>query len=294
MNKLLKELSEMRSRIEEDLHGRSIEQFLKEKKEYEENKENLIRLQQSPASIEGIKKEEELEQLRNEEKETRRRLDELLVKAGSTDLKDLKKRVNTLATVREEAQRMKQEIDFLSGDYEPIEAIRIMRKKIDQLHQSLESGEKAETMAASAKERDELVKDPLHRFYVEGREIIKRVTGGKIREFAPEFIDGKYKFKVLYENAWCDLELISPRQKRVFLLILRMLLARLHAPVVRFPYIINNVVGGLDLEESAEKVELFLIINELLAGAQVIYLADEGERRIIEENQAINKEIIKI
>lgn len=294
MNKLLKELSEMRSRIEEDLHGRSIEQFLKEKKEYEENKENLIRLQQSPASIEGIKKEEELEQLRNEEKETRRRLDELLVKAGSTDLKDLKKRVNTLATVREEAQRMKQEIDFLSGDYEPIEAIRIMRKKIDQLHQSLESGEKAETMAASAKERDELVKDPLHRFYVEGSEIIKRVTGGKIREFAPEFIDGKYKFKVLYENAWCDLELISPRQKRVFLLILRMLLARLHAPVVRFPYIINNVVGGLDLEESAEKVELFLIINELLAGAQVIYLADEGERRIIEENQAINKEIIKI
>ena len=77
-------------------------------------------------------------------------------------------------------------------------------------------------------------------------------------------------------------------------MILRMLLARLHAPVVRFPYIINNVVGGLDLEESAEKVELFLIINELLAGAQVIYLADEGERRIIEENQAINKEIIKI
>lgn len=292
MNKLLKELSEMRFRIEEDLHGRTIEQFLKEKKEYEENKENLIKLQQSPANIEGMEKEDELEQLKNEEKETRRKLDELLIKAGSTDLMDLKKRVNTLAALKEEAQRMKQEIHFLSGDYEPIEAIRIMREKIDQLRQSLEKKEKTETLAAIAKEQDELVKDPLLRFYAEGSEILSRVTGGKIREFTPEFIDGKYRFQVLYENAWCDLELINPRHKKVFLLILRMLLARLYAPVARFPYIINNVVGRMDLEESAEKVELLSTINELLWEAQVIYLADETERRIIEENQAIKKEII--
>lgn len=294
MNRLLKELSEMRSKIEEDLHGRSIDQFLKEKKEYEENKENFIKLQQSPANIEGMKKEEELDQLKNEEKETRRKLDELLVKASSTDLKDLKKQVNTLATLREEMQRMKQEIHLLSGDYEPIDAIRIMREKIDQLRQSLEIEEKAETMVALEKERDELVKDPLLRFYVEGSEIIKRVTRGKIKEFTPEFIDGKYRFQVLYENAWCALELISPRDRKVFLLILRLLLARLHAPVVRFPYIINSVVGNLDLEESAEKVELFAIINELFLESQVIYLADKTERQIIEKNQVISKDIIEL
>lgn len=294
MNELLKELSEMRSEIEDQLHNRSIDQYLKENKEYEENKENLIKLQQSPANIEGLDKEDELKKIINEEKETRRRLDELLIKANSTDLTSLKKKVNTLAALRERLQATEREMHLLSGDYEPMEAIGIMREKIDHLRQSLENAEKVQAMVDLEKDRDELEEDPILRFYIEGSVILKRVTGGKISEFTPEFIDGKFRFQVLYEKAWCAEELLSPRYRKVFLLILRMLLAKLHAPVVRFPYLINNVVGNLDLEESVGKAELFSIINKHFSGAQVIYLADEVEKQILQAEEEISKNIIEL
>lgn len=294
MNELLKELSEMRSEIEDHLHNRSIDQYLKENKEYRENKENLIKLQQSPANIEGLNKEEELKKLINEEKETRRRLDELLIKADSSDLTSLKKKVNALAALRERLQATEREMLLLSGDYEPMEAIGIMREKIDHLRQSLENAEKAQAMVALENDQNELAEDPTLRFYVEGSEILKKVTRGKISEFTPEFIDGRFRFQVLYEKAWCAEELLSPQRRKVFLLILRMLLAKLHAPVVRFPYIINNVVGNLDLEESLGKAELFSIINNLFSGSQVIYLADEVEKQILQADETMSKNIIEL
>jgi len=282
MNLLLKELSEQRAEIEDYLYGRSIDKYRTEKAEYEKNKENLTKLQQTPTNVEGREREEELRNILEKEKKIRKELEKLLVLAGTKDIKEIKKKVNSLGTLKTKSKGLEQEITLLSGDYKPLDAIKLMEEKIKELNEALKNKKKATVVKVKAEEEVKMEQNPVLKFYLDTEKHLRKVSNGIIKDFAPKFVDGKYEFHVFYENEWCNIETLSPDWQELFLLTLRISLARLHTPSSQFPFIVTDLLGGTGCQYKQEtKDEIRTILENISTDRQVIYLCMQGDEEFI-------------